>query len=376
MDLTRIWIGPEVETVEAVNYFGMDMGKLAFYEVNIKLPEDGGGAWKVRRRYQMFADLHAQLEKYFNCIPALPPKLYDVGSFALARYFLTTDKVNAQYTPEFLAQRRADLEKWMQRVHRIPCVACFPVFLSFLEADKNDILKRWADGITPVIKGVTLDEATQVLSKSHMENPLWKHIFPLLSDKDLFEALQAVMEICGLTCFEYGYAISLKDSAQMNTVALLIPPGSRVSHIDLMVAGMGKAAVKIGAAAMTALQKVYTTMEEHHSSIMGRTPHWYLWYFGTDPNCTGEGYDEKLMKKVLSMVDDSELPCYLECTDPTQLSFYKAHGFNVEEYHEQPTLSYMLRPERKKSEGGGAAAPAPEPAAAEPAVDDDADDAL
>lgn len=146
-------------------------------------------------------------------------------------------------------------------------------------------------------------------------------------------------------------------------------------------------------------------MEEHHSSIMGRTPHWYLWYFGTDPNCTGaagpgsgsraavphsvvrallrdsaavagEGYDEKLMKKVLSMVDDSELPCYLECTDPTQLSFYKAHGFNVEEYHEQPTLSYMLRPERKKSEGGGAAAPAPEPAAAEPAVDDDADDAL
>ena len=26
-----------------------------------------------------------QLEKYFNCVPALPPKLYDVGSFALAR---------------------------------------------------------------------------------------------------------------------------------------------------------------------------------------------------------------------------------------------------------------------------------------------------
>ena len=32
MDLTRIWIGPEVETVEAVNYFGMDMGKLAVRE--------------------------------------------------------------------------------------------------------------------------------------------------------------------------------------------------------------------------------------------------------------------------------------------------------------------------------------------------------
>ena len=29
MDLATIWLGPEVETVEAVNYFGMDMGKLA-----------------------------------------------------------------------------------------------------------------------------------------------------------------------------------------------------------------------------------------------------------------------------------------------------------------------------------------------------------
>ena len=27
--MASIWLGPEVETVEAVNYFGMDMGKLA-----------------------------------------------------------------------------------------------------------------------------------------------------------------------------------------------------------------------------------------------------------------------------------------------------------------------------------------------------------
>ena len=29
MEACKIWLGPEVETVEAVNYFGMDMGKLA-----------------------------------------------------------------------------------------------------------------------------------------------------------------------------------------------------------------------------------------------------------------------------------------------------------------------------------------------------------
>jgi hypothetical protein len=30
-----------------------------FYEVNVKTSD--GEAWKVRRRYQMFADLHAQV---------------------------------------------------------------------------------------------------------------------------------------------------------------------------------------------------------------------------------------------------------------------------------------------------------------------------
>lgn len=196
----------------------------------------------------------AQLERFFNCVPALPPKLYDVGSFALARcvalhlqrpraarssptkltrrswpnrYFLESEKVNAQYTPEFLAQRRADLEKWMQRLHKIPCIACYPIFLSFLEADKNESLKTFSNGLVPVMKGVTLDEATQVLAKSHMENPLWKHIFPLLSDKDLFEALNGVFGLFTLTTFEYGYALSVKDGAQMNSVCLVIPPGAQ-----------------------------------------------------------------------------------------------------------------------------------------------------
>lgn len=72
-------------------------------------------------------------------------------------YFLDSDKVNAQYTPEFLAQRRADLEKWMQRLHKIPCVACFPVFLSFLEADKTESLKTFSNGLVPVLKGVGPD---------------------------------------------------------------------------------------------------------------------------------------------------------------------------------------------------------------------------
>ena len=104
---------------------------------------------------------------------------------------------------------------------------------------------------------------------------------------------------------------------------------------------------------MATLQKVYTTMEEHHTSIMGRTPHWFIWYFGTDPNCTRQGHGAKLMERVLQLVDESELPAYTECTDDKHKDWFAKYGFIVEEYHEQPTLSYMKRPANR---GGGAAA--------------------
>ena len=31
----------------------------------------------------------------------------------------------------------------------------------------------------------------------------------------------------------------------------------------------------------------------------GRTPHWFIWYFGSDPNCAGQGHGGALMEKVL-----------------------------------------------------------------------------
>ena len=180
------------------------------------------------------------------------------------------------------------------------------------------------------------------------------------------------------------------------------------------MAGLGKLSYKLGVTAMETLRKVYTTMEEHHTSIMGRcdatqtphslppwpsccgwarerggagpypradhglvvgngrTPHWFIWYFGSDPNCAGQGHGGALMEKVLEEVDKSELPAYTECTDDKHKPFFQKYGFNVEEYHEQPTLSYMLRPANKgggaAAGGGGGGGAAPEPAPARGAM--------
>ena len=56
----------------------------------------------------------------------------------------------------------------------------------------------------------------------------------MAQDKDLFEALNGVFGLFSLTTFEYGYALSVKDGAQMNSVCLAIPPGKAARAVHLV----------------------------------------------------------------------------------------------------------------------------------------------
>jgi hypothetical protein len=59
-----------------------------------------------------------------------------------------------------------------------------------------------------------------------------------------------------LCAFEYGYAMAIKDGAQMSSVCLLVPPGMKVSHLDMFIAGFAKLSYKIG----TVATKTFTTI--------------------------------------------------------------------------------------------------------------------
>ena len=60
-------------------------------------------------------------------------------------------------------------------------------------------------------------------------------------DKDLFEALNGVFGLFALTTFEYGYALSVKDGAQMNSCCLVIPPGKHTPRTQACRCGCAPA---------------------------------------------------------------------------------------------------------------------------------------
>jgi GNAT superfamily N-acetyltransferase len=58
-------------------------------------------------------------------------------------------------------------------------------------------------------------------------------------------------------------------------------------------------------------------------------PHWYLPWFGVDAAQQGRGLGSQLMEYCLGVVDEHQMPAYLETPNPRSIPFYERHGFSV-----------------------------------------------
>jgi GNAT superfamily N-acetyltransferase len=77
-----------------------------------------------------------------------------------------------------------------------------------------------------------------------------------------------------------------------------------------------------------------------------RYPHWYLPWFGVDARLQGTGLGGTLMAECLRVVDETELPAYLETPNPRTVTFYERYGFRVTgstHTADCPPITFMLR---------------------------------
>ena len=56
-------------------------------------------------------------------------------------------------------------------------------------------------------------------------------------------------------------------------------------------------------------------------------PHWYLNVLSTLPSRQGQGLGSAILRPVLDQADADGLPCYLESSNPRNVSLYLRHGF-------------------------------------------------
>jgi len=73
----------------------------------------------------------------------------------------------------------------------------------------------------------------------------------------------------------------------------------------------------------------FSEIERHHP----RTPHYYLFFLGVDPERQGEGIGSRMLVSMLNRCDTEGMPAYLEATHAGLIPFYGHHG-----YQERPPI--------------------------------------
>ena len=69
---------------------------------------------------------------------------------------------------------------------------------------------------------------------------------------------------------------------------------------------------------------------------------WYLMVIGVDPEFQGKGYAGRLLRGMLSGVDEQGLPCCLETEKERNVSLYRHFDFNVIDEYVVPDTSVKL----------------------------------
>lgn len=77
--------------------------------------------------------------------------------------------------------------------------------------------------------------------------------------------------------------------------------------------------------ALTRQLKITSAWEKHEP----HKPHWHLGPIGVHPLLQGRGIGKALLQSFLAMVDEQELPAYLETDVDLNVALYEKFGFNV-----------------------------------------------
>lgn len=122
-------------------------------------------------------------------------------------------------------------------------------------------------------------------------------------------------------------------------VALWLPPGAKADSNRMSTALQRVVAIE----KREDVTAVFAEMDVYHPHDQ---PCWYLPLIGVDPARAQKGLGTALMRHALQLCDETELPAYLDSSNPRSIPFYQRLGFRVLgeiQHGTSPVIHPMLR---------------------------------
>jgi ribosomal protein S18 acetylase RimI-like enzyme len=168
-----------------------------------------------------------------------------------------------------------------------------------------------------------VSEIAEALAQAFQDDPLQSYTFPDPEERRRLSPAHftAILRYGQLA----GHVLAGAEPGSGAIVAL--PPGAGTPEMA-EAAGLTRLAETIGVDAAGRFSRMIDYAEALHHRDMP-DPHWYVMVIGVAPAFQGQGYARSLMQPLFDRADLEGLPCYLETTQPKNVSLYERFGFRV-----------------------------------------------
>lgn len=180
---------------------------------------------------------------------------------------------------------------------------------------------------------VEIEASIAILTTAFIADPVIRWMYP--DSRQYLASFPRFLHAFGGRAFEAG---TVENESENRASALWLAPGT-IPDGEAIEACL---VATVGEEKHGDLFKVLEDMDRAHPEFA----HWYLPWFGTDPQWQSQGLGSKLMRKCLETVDRDGLPAYLETPNPRNIAFYERHGFSVigsSRHGDCPVVTFMLR---------------------------------
>jgi GNAT superfamily N-acetyltransferase len=183
-----------------------------------------------------------------------------------------------------------------------------------------------ARGGSAAVRAARRDEASLlggVLADAFAEDPVFAWLIPpQLRDRDrrlrtFFTSMSRGYLRQGKPCYLTGDA---------SAAALWATPGAWAMPLSQVLIEATPNALALRRRLLRALR---TQLQIERLHTAHSTPHYYLGYLGTRRDRQGEGLGTKLLREVLTRLDNTNVPAYLESSNERNLPLYERNGFRV-----------------------------------------------
>jgi ribosomal protein S18 acetylase RimI-like enzyme len=169
------------------------------------------------------------------------------------------------------------------------------------------------------IKSVTESDMTDVVAVqvlAFITDPIARWMYP--DPHHYLTCFPRFIRTFGGKAFEHHTAYYLED---YRGAALWFPPGVEPDVEPLVDLIYHSVATQDQADLFAVLEQ----MGNYHPT----EPHWYLAILGVEPTQQNKGYGSALIQNILQECDRSQIPAYLESSNPSNIPFYERHGFEI-----------------------------------------------